>query len=69
MYKINSDIPNLYDAVRAGFAAKNKTLHGFCKDNGIRLDAARDSLFGSRRGDDAEKLRKQLMRAAGVEVV
>ncbi len=68
-YQLKTPPSNLYDAVRAGFAAQNSTLNKWCKANGVNHEAARQTLLGARRGDDAEALRQRIMRDAGVELV
>lgn len=65
-YQLKIPPSNLYDAVRAGFVVQNTTLNKWCKSNGVLLETARQTLAGLRRGDDAEKLRQRIMRAAGV---
>jgi hypothetical protein len=66
-YHLKTPPGNLYDAVRAGFAAQNTTLNRWCKANGIGTEAARQTLAGLRRGAEAEELRQRIMQAAGVE--
>ena len=68
-YQLKNPPENLYDAVRAGFAAQNTTLNKWCKANDVNHEAARQTLLGARRGDEADQLRKRIMRDAGVQVV
>jgi hypothetical protein len=65
-YQLKNSPSNLYDAVRAGFAAQNTTLSKWCKANTVSLETARQTLAGLRRGDEADQLRKRIMRSAGV---
>ena len=65
-YQLKTAPSNLYDAVRAGFAAQNSTLNKWCKANGVNHEAARQTLLGARRGDEAEKLRQRIIKDAGI---
>jgi hypothetical protein len=67
-YQLKNPPTNLYDAVRAGFAAQNNTLNKWCKANGVNHEAARQTLLGARRGDEADQLCQRIMKDAGVIV-
>jgi hypothetical protein len=63
-YQLKDPLDNLYDAIRAGFAAKNTTLNKWCKANGLTLEAARQIIHGVRRGAENEEIRKRIMKDA-----
>ena len=68
-YQIKQTEGDLYATVRAAFMMKNTSLAKWCKQNGVLLETARQTLAGLRRGEEAEKLRQRIMRDAGVVAV
>ncbi len=56
----------LYVRVRAAFVEEGTTLNGWCRENGVHIQNAREAFFGTWRGPKAEALVARILEAAGV---
>jgi len=59
---------DLIRAVRAGFTLLDSSLGNWCKQNHVDPSAARMALAGAWDGPKGKRLRKRIVRAAGLEV-
>jgi len=60
--------PDLISAVRAGLTMRHTSLERWCRGQGIQSTSARMALAGSWNGPKARRLRRRLLRAAGLEL-
>jgi hypothetical protein len=66
-YRIeNPECDCLYDALKAGFALKGKSLERAAREAGINPQTARRIALGAHRGDDRHEIEAILLELAGV---
>lgn len=58
--------PDLVLTVRAGFVRKGTSLGRWCRENGYRLQNARNALIGGWNGPKGQTVRATLIAAAGL---
>lgn len=56
----------LFDAVRGRFIGAGTSLNRWCLENEVSRHAAADCLTGASKGEEAQKLRARILRAAGL---
>ncbi len=57
----------LLDLVRGKFVIAGSSLNRWCAENGVSRHAALAALTGASIGDEAQRLRIRLLKAAGVD--
>lgn len=58
----------LYATVKAGFVARQTSLHKVCNANGIKRQNARAALLGTWKGKKGLEVRAFLIKEAGIQV-
>lgn len=56
----------MYRRVKAGFVMQGLTFSGWCAEHGINRSNARIALLGAWEGPKAERLRRRICAAAGL---
>ena len=59
----------LHEVIVGAFRARGLTLNEWCKENGIKPMAARNSTFGQARGEIGQKVLDRMIDAAGRDFV
>lgn len=59
---------DLHLKVRTAFVSKGTSLRGWCVENGVPPQNARDVLIGRWNGPKGQALRRRLLKAAGLSV-
>ena len=57
---------DLHLKVRTAFVGKGTSLRGWCMENGVPPQNARDVLIGRWNGPKGQALRRRLLKAAGL---
>lgn len=57
----------LYNQIRAGLILKNTSLSVWCLAHGVKRQNVRLALLGGWRGPKADRIVRQLMKAAGLK--
>lgn len=66
--KANTPSLDLHLKVRSAFVSKGTSLRGWCMENGVPPQNARDVLIGRWNGPKGQALRRRLLKAAGLGV-